>query len=53
MFIEAIHLIIRDKVDPVAVHNALLELDEYRDGLSSDMPGFIDVGGQPEPKDFS
>ena len=38
-FIQAIHLIIRDKCDPMAVHNALLGIEEYRDGLSDDFPG--------------
>lgn len=38
VFIEAMHLIIRDKCDPTAVHRALLGLREYRDGLSDDMP---------------
>lgn len=39
VFIEAMHLIVRDKVEPMAVHRALLALDEYRDGCSPDMPG--------------
>lgn len=38
VFIDAVHLIIRDHVDPQAVHKALYELDEYRDGLSEDFP---------------
>lgn len=38
-FITAMHLIIRSKVDPVAVHKALMELEEYRDGCAPDMPG--------------
>jgi hypothetical protein len=38
-FIDAMHLIVRDKVDPIAVHNAMLSIDEYRDGCSDDMPG--------------
>ena len=38
-FITAMQLIIRDKVDPTAVHNAMLELDEYQDGIALDMPG--------------
>lgn len=38
VFIEAMHLIIRDKCNPMAVHNALLELQEYRDGCSDDIP---------------
>jgi len=36
-FIEAVHLIVRDKCDPVAVHNAMLELEEYRAGCAEDM----------------
>ena len=39
IFIEAMHLIIRDKCNPDAVHKALLGLEEYRDGCSNDMPG--------------
>lgn len=39
VFIDAMHLIIRDKCDPMAVHKTLLGLDEYRDGCSEDMPG--------------
>lgn len=39
VFIEAMHLIVRDKCDPEAVHRALLGLEEYRDGLAEDMPG--------------
>ena len=38
VFIEAMHLIVRDKVDPMALHRALLGLDEYRDGMAPDMP---------------
>jgi len=38
-FIQAIHLIIRDKCDPEAVHKAMIGLREYRDGCSYDMPG--------------
>jgi len=38
VFIEAMHLIVRDKCDPLAVHSALLGLAEYRDGLSDDAP---------------
>lgn len=37
VFIEAMHLIVRDSCDPVAVHRALLLLDEYRDGCADDM----------------
>jgi hypothetical protein len=38
-FIEAMHLIIRDGCAPMAVHNAMLGLEEYRDGCADDMPG--------------
>ena len=39
VFMEAMHLIVRDGVPPQAVHEALLGLEEYRDGCSDDMPG--------------
>ena len=39
VFVEAMHLIVRDKCDPQAVHGALLGLQEYRDGMAPDMPG--------------
>lgn len=39
VFIEAMHLIIRDRCDPQAVHAALWALEEYRDGCAPDMPG--------------
>lgn len=38
LFIEAVHLIIRDRVDPDAVHREFYKIDEYRDGLAEDMP---------------
>ena len=38
VFCEAVHLMVRDNVPPAAVHEALLALDEYRDGLADDMP---------------
>ncbi|CAN7475776.1 hypothetical protein [Caballeronia sp. LjRoot31] len=38
IFIEAVHLIVRDGCDPQTVHAALCGLEEYRDGLSYDMP---------------
>lgn len=38
VFIEAMHLIVRDGCDPASVHLALLGLEEYRDGCASDMP---------------
>ena len=39
VFITAMHLIVRDKCDPMAVHQALLGLEEYVDGCADDMPG--------------
>jgi len=39
VFIEAMHLIVRDGVDPTALHSVLLNLEEYLDGCSLDMPG--------------
>ncbi|VVS93062.1 hypothetical protein [Desulfoluna spongiiphila] len=38
LFIEAMHLIIGDKVDPFAVHNEFCKISEYREGLASDIP---------------
>ena len=37
VFLEFAHLVVRDGVCPFALHNVLLELDEYRDGLADDM----------------
>jgi hypothetical protein len=39
VFIDAIHIIVREKIDPMTVHNALLAIDEYVDGCADDMPG--------------
>ena len=39
VYIEAIHIIIRDKVDQDAVHREFLNIDEYVDGLADDVPG--------------
>jgi len=36
VFIEATHLILRDKVPADAVHREFLKLEEYRDGLNPD-----------------
>lgn len=49
VFIEAIHLIVRDKCDPMAVHNALLQVQEYRDGLACDMPDFTIKPSNQQP----
>lgn len=38
VFMEAMHLIVRDRVDPDAVHRALSGLKEYCNGCSDDMP---------------
>ena len=37
LFINAMHLVVRDGCCPIAVHNKFLELEEYRDGCSDDM----------------
>ena len=37
LFIEAIHLIVRDRVDADSVHREFCKIDEYRDGLSGDL----------------
>lgn len=37
VFVEFVHLVVRDGVDPVALHNVMMDLDEYRDGLADDM----------------
>ena len=39
VFVEAMHLIIRDGCDPLVVNAALLVIDEYRDLCAQDMPG--------------
>ena len=36
LYITAVHLIVRDGVDPIAVHNAFFNINEYRDGLATD-----------------
>ena len=43
IFITAVQAIVRDGCDPMAVHNALLGLEEYRDGLADDMPGVVEL----------
>lgn len=39
VFINAMHMIVRDKCDPALVHRVLSELEEYQDGCADDMPG--------------
>ncbi len=41
VFIEAMHLIVRDECDANAVHKALSSLKEYCDGCSPDMPMWV------------
>jgi len=43
VFINAMHMIVRDKCDPSAVHKVLSELDEYQDGCSDDMPDIAKI----------
>lgn len=38
VFIHAMHMIVRDKCDPVRVHRVLSSLEEYEDGCADDMP---------------
>ncbi|MBC8737132.1 hypothetical protein F6X40_09965 [Paraburkholderia sp. UCT31] len=38
VFIEAVHMMVRDGVEPSVVHRALLPLEEYQAGLADDMP---------------
>lgn len=39
-YVEAMHLIIRDRCDPDAVHAAMCELEEYQSAFAEDMPDF-------------
>ena len=39
MFILFNALVVRDRIDPKAVHAAFLEIDEYRMAISPDAPG--------------
>ena len=38
VFIEAVHLIVRDGLNHDDVHKTLMGLEEYRDGCACDMP---------------
>jgi hypothetical protein len=38
LYVEAMHLIVRDKMDPLAVHNTFCQVDEYLDGIADDAP---------------
>ena len=46
MFIEAMHLIVVDKVPYYAVHNCLMQLKEYRRGVSEDMHWIYSESGK-------
>lgn len=39
VFIDFAHLVVRDGIDPIKLHHLLLDIEEYRDGVSNDMPG--------------
>lgn len=41
VYIQAMHVIVGDGIDPMEVHNALLPLAEYQSGLAEDMPGYL------------
>lgn len=41
VLIEAMHLIVRDGIDPRKLHTVLLRLAEYRDACADDMPGVV------------
>jgi hypothetical protein len=43
VFINAMHMIVRDKCDPAEVHRVLSELEEYEDGCADDMPGIAKI----------
>lgn len=38
LFMLATHMMVRDGIEPIAVHHALLAFAEYRDGCADDMP---------------
>ena len=39
LMIEGFQHIIRDKVNPMAVHKSLCQVKDYRDSLAADVPG--------------
>lgn len=43
VFIQAVHMIVRDKCNPEVVHRVLSELNEYQDGCSDDMPDIAKI----------
>ena len=46
ILVEAMHLIVRDGIDPIRLHHCLLGLDEYRDACADDMPGVDQLRGR-------
>ena len=55
VFINAVQMIVRDECEPMAVHRALLGLEEYRAGCACDMPGAADAmrnHGEDVPSPF-
>ena len=38
VFIDFVHMVVRDDMDADRVHKAFLEIDEYRDAMADDMP---------------
>jgi len=38
LFLLAVHMIVRDGIEPLAAHRALMAFGEYRDGCAEDMP---------------
>lgn len=43
LFVTALQAVVRDEVDPKALHNALLKVDEYRRHIALDMQRPMDV----------
>jgi len=46
LFIEAMHIIVGDKVPQYAVHNCLMQLKEYRNGVASDLRWIYSRSGE-------
>ena len=42
LFLEFVVLVVRDNVDPISLHKALMPLRQYRDGLPDDMLNHVD-----------
>ena len=43
MLVEFVHCVVRDGIDPQELHNLFLELEEYRDSCSLDMPNAVNA----------